>query len=88
MDLMKTETPQRIHRQDYTPPPFLVDQVELDVQFLARRSAGQQPAAPAAQSGPPPGQPLQLDGHGLETSRWQSTAPRSAKTTTTCSDSR
>ncbi|MEF8723362.1 MAG: hypothetical protein V5B30_12410 [Candidatus Accumulibacter delftensis] len=32
---MTSETPQRIHRQDYTPPPFLVDSVELDVHFNA-----------------------------------------------------
>jgi aminopeptidase N len=64
---MKTETPQRIHRQDYTPPPFLVDQVELDVEFLAAAkcwSSSQlrlrrNPAVAA-------GTALQLDGHGLE----------------------
>ena len=32
---MKTETPQIVRRQDYTPPAFLVDAVDLDVQFLA-----------------------------------------------------
>jgi hypothetical protein len=64
---MKTETPQRIHRQDYTPPPFLVDQVELDVQFhrgevlvSSQLRLRRNPAAV-------PGQALQLDGHGLET---------------------
>jgi aminopeptidase N len=64
---MKTDTPQRIHRQDYTPPPFLVDQVELDVEFLSGevlvRSQLHLRRNPAVASD----QPLQLDGHGLET---------------------
>jgi aminopeptidase N len=63
---MKTETPQRIHRQDYTPPPFLVDQVELDVQFHAAKCWSAASSACGAIR-PPPGQALQLDGHGLET---------------------
>ena len=64
---MKTETPQIIHRQDYTPPPFLVDRVDLDVQFHADavlvHSHLQLRRNPVAA----PGQPLQLDGHGLAT---------------------
>jgi aminopeptidase N len=63
---MKTETPQLIHRQDYTPPPFLVDHVDLDVQFHADAvlvtSHLQLRRNPAAA-----GQSLQLDGHGLAT---------------------
>ena len=30
---MKTETPQTIYLKDYTPPPFLVDTVDVDVDF-------------------------------------------------------
>ena len=64
---MKTETPQIVRRQDYTPPAFLVDAVNLDVQFLAGEvlvnSDLQLRRNPAAV----PGQALQLDGHGLET---------------------
>ena len=30
---MQTETPHKIFRLDYTPPPFLVEHVQLDVQF-------------------------------------------------------
>ncbi|MCC2866577.1 MAG: aminopeptidase N [Candidatus Accumulibacter phosphatis] len=64
---MKTETPQIIHRQDYTPPPFLVDHVDLDVQFhsdaVLVTSHLQLRRNPAVA----PGQPLQLDGHGLAT---------------------
>ncbi|WP_300454662.1 aminopeptidase N [Accumulibacter sp.] len=64
---MKTETPQIIQRHDYTPPAFLVDSVRLDVQFLTDEvlvlSQLELRRNPAAL----PGQPLQLDGHGLET---------------------
>ncbi|MQM31671.1 MAG: aminopeptidase N, partial [Candidatus Accumulibacter phosphatis] len=73
---MTSETPQRILRQDYTPPPFLVDSVELDVHFNAgevlvnsqlqlRRNPLAARAAEAAAATPLP--PLQLDGQGLET---------------------
>ena len=31
--MMKTETPQTIYLKDYTPPPFLVDTVDVDVDF-------------------------------------------------------
>ena len=65
---MNSETAQRIHRQDYTPPPFLVDSVELDVHFNAgevlvssRLQLRRNPAAAAQPA------PLQLDGQGLET---------------------
>ena len=60
------KTPPIIHRLDYTPPPFLVDRVELDVDFrhgevlvMGHLELRRNPAAA-------PGQPLQLDGHGLE----------------------
>ena len=73
---MTSETPPRIHRQDYTPPPFLVDSVELDVHFNAgevlvnsqlqlRRNPQAALAADADPATPLP--PLQLDGQGLET---------------------
>ncbi|MCM8594483.1 aminopeptidase N [Accumulibacter sp.] len=64
---MNPETPARIHRQDYTPPAFLVDEVDLDVHFLAgevrvnsRLAIRRNPAMRSAE-------PLRLDGHGLET---------------------
>ena len=64
---MNTPVPQRIHRLDYTPPPFLVDLVELDVDFRSgevlvssRLHLRRNPVVAAAQ-------PLQLDGHGLQT---------------------
>ena len=64
---MTRDTAQIIRRQDYTPPPFLVDQVNLDVQFHAGEvlvsSELQLRRNPAATAGPP----LRLDGHGLET---------------------
>ncbi|MEF8700481.1 MAG: aminopeptidase N [Candidatus Accumulibacter sp. UW20] len=64
---MKTETPQRIHRQDYTPPPFLVEQVELDVRFLAGEVLVESQLRLRRNPAAAPGQALQLDGHGLET---------------------
>ncbi|MBE2257268.1 MAG: aminopeptidase N [Rhodobacteraceae bacterium] len=64
---MKTETPQRIARRDYTPPPFLVEEVELDVHFHPGQvlvgSHLQLRRNPAV----PPGQALLLDGQGLTT---------------------
>ena len=64
---MNTETPNRIHRQDYAPPPFLVEHVELELHFNAGEVLVncqlQLRRNPVAQ----PGSPLQLDGQGLET---------------------
>jgi len=34
---MKTDTPHPVHLKDYTPPPFLVDTVDLDVDFRAAK---------------------------------------------------
>jgi aminopeptidase N len=64
---MKTETPQLIHRQDYTPPPFLVDHVDLDVQFHAATPSWSLATCNCGAIRRAPGQSLQLDGHGLET---------------------
>ena len=64
---MKTDTPQRIHRQDYTPPPFLVDRVELDVEFLSGEVLVRSQLHLRRNPAVAPDQPLQLDGHGLET---------------------
>ena len=64
---MKTETPQRIHRQDYTPPPFLVDQVDLDIQFHSGEVLVSSQLRLRRNPVAKPGQALQLDGHGLET---------------------
>jgi len=64
---MHTPEPQKIHRQDYTPPAFLVDLVELDIDFRhgevfvdSRLHLRRNPAVAA-------NAPLQLDGHGLQT---------------------
>ena len=64
---MNTPAPQRIRRQDYAPPPFLVDLVELEIDFRSgevlvdsRLHLRRNPAVTGAQ-------PLQLDGHGLQT---------------------
>ena len=65
---MKTDTPQTILLKNYTPPPFLVDTVDLDVEFrppevivTARLALRRNPAAAA------PRAPLMLDGDELET---------------------
>ncbi|MRR52044.1 MAG: aminopeptidase N, partial [Rhodocyclaceae bacterium] len=64
---MKTDTAPTIRLADYTPPPFLVDSVTLDVDFrpngvlvTATQTLRRNPAAPADA-------PLVLDGLELET---------------------
>ncbi|WP_291994120.1 aminopeptidase N [Candidatus Accumulibacter sp. ACC003] len=64
---MTTETPQRIHRHDYTPPPFLVDDVELDVHFNAGEVLVDSQLRLRRNPAVAPGADLQLDGQGLET---------------------
>ncbi|HWV18979.1 MAG TPA: aminopeptidase N [Rhodocyclaceae bacterium] len=66
--MMKTETPQTIHLKDYTPPPFLVDTVDMDVDFqpastivTTRSTLRRNPAAALANA------PLVLDGEDLKT---------------------
>src|SRR5690606_23575642 len=66
--MMKTETPQTIHLKDYTPPPFLVDTVEMDVDFQpasaivsTKATMRRNPAAVLANA------PLVLDGEELKT---------------------
>lgn len=66
--MMKTETPQTIHLKDYTPPPFLADTVEMDVDFQpgstivsTRTTMRRNPAAALANA------PLVLDGEELKT---------------------
>jgi len=64
---MKTDTPQTVLLKDYTPPAFLVDSVDLDVDFQAAAVVGarlamrRNPAARDRRS------PLVLDGEELET---------------------
>ena len=65
---MKTDTPQTILLENYTPPAFLVDTVDLDVEFrpqavtvTARLALRRNPAAND------PRAPLMLDGDELET---------------------
>ncbi|HJW03608.1 MAG TPA: aminopeptidase N [Azospira sp.] len=64
---MKTETPQTIYLKDYTPPAYLVETVDLDVDIhpgcttvTATLACRRNPAAAA-------NQPLVLDGEELET---------------------
>jgi aminopeptidase N len=78
----ETETPQIVHRQDYTPPPFLVDDVELDVQFHAGEVLVNSHLQLRRNPAVPPGQPLQLDGHELETISVAIDGSRSAQTAT------
>jgi aminopeptidase N len=84
---MQTETPHKIFRLDYTPPPFLVEHVQLDVQFhrgeVLVNSALRLHRNPAV----PPGQPLQLDGHELETLAVAIDGQALGKDRYTCSDS-
>ena len=65
---MKTDTPQTIYLKDYTPPPFLVDTVEMDVDFqpastivTTKMVMHRNPRAPLANA------PLVLDGEELVT---------------------
>ncbi len=63
---MKTDTPQTIFLKDYTPPAWLVDDVELDIDLrpgattVSARIRGRRNAASSCQ-------PLVLDGEELET---------------------
>lgn len=65
--MMRTETPTPIYLKDYTPPPFLVDTVTMDVDIrpegtlvTTTQTCRRNPAAA-------PGLPLVLDGEDLET---------------------
>jgi aminopeptidase N len=65
---MKTETPQTVYLKDYTPPPFLIDTVDLDVDFQPASAIvttvmtlRRNPKAALANA------PLVLDGEELET---------------------
>ncbi|MBS1191760.1 MAG: aminopeptidase [Rhodocyclaceae bacterium] len=65
---MKSETPHTIRLADYTPPPFLVDRVDLDIAFhpsealvTARLAVRRNPASPWRDA------PLILDGEELIT---------------------
>ena len=64
---MNTDMPQKIRRQDYTPPAFLVDHVELDVRFLDGDVLVRSDLRVFRNPAVPTGDALQLDGHGLET---------------------
>jgi len=64
---MTTPAIKRVRREDYAPPPFLVDQVALELDFRhgevivdSQLHLRRNPAAA-------PGQALQLDGYGLQT---------------------
>ena len=63
---MKTDTPQTIYLKDYTPPAFLIDTVDLDLNI---GSAGTTVGATLAMRRNPAlaAQPLVLDGDELET---------------------
>ncbi|WP_313951863.1 aminopeptidase N [Accumulibacter sp.] len=84
---MTTDTPQRIHRQDYTPPPFLVEHVELDVHFHADGVLVNSQLRLRRNPAVAPGQPLQLDGQGLQTISVAIDGTPLAKDDYRCSDS-
>jgi aminopeptidase N len=67
MPAMRDAAPQSINLKDYTPPPFLISAVELDVDILEGQAtvhATLKVARNAARS--TPNEPLVLDGEGLE----------------------
>src|SRR5262245_20514019 len=64
--LMRTETPQPIHLEDYEPSPWLIEKVELDIrldpvetQVISRLAMRPNPKSAK------PGGPMVLDGDGL-----------------------
>jgi aminopeptidase N len=63
---MKT-TPQAVLLKDYTPPPFLVDTVHLDIEFLPGEARVMSRLALRRNPAAMPGAPLRLDGDELET---------------------
>ena len=84
---MQTETPQKIFRLDYTPPPFLVEHVQLDVQIHRGEVLVHCELRLHRNPAVPPGQPLQLDGHELETLTVAIDGQALGKERYTCSDS-
>src|SRR5262245_49749474 len=63
---MRTEEPRPVRLEDYRPPDWRVDTVELDVSLEATRTRARAPpaVAPNIQGGAAPA-PLMLDGDGL-----------------------
>ncbi len=62
-----THSPQTIHLRDYTPPPFRVDTVHLDVNFLPGEALVTSRLALRRNPAAAPNSPLFLDGEELET---------------------
>jgi len=64
---MNVERASTIRRQDYTPPPYLVDHVDLDVEFLSGEVQIQSTLTVRRAPAAAPGTPFRLDGQQLET---------------------
>jgi aminopeptidase N len=63
---MREATPKTIHLKDYTPPPFLIDRVELDVDIRAEDALVTAKLALRRNPAATGGGPLLLDGDELE----------------------
>jgi len=64
---MTPDKEKKVHRRDYAPPPFLVDQVKLDLDFRSGEVLVDSQLHLRRNPAAVPGQALQLDGHGLQT---------------------
>lgn len=64
---MKTETPQTIYLKDYTPPAYLVETVDLDMDIHPGSTTVSATLACRRNPAAAPNQPLVLDGEELET---------------------
>jgi len=64
---MTTAAIKRVRREDYAPPPFLVDQVALELDFRSGEVIVDSQLHLRRNPAAAPGQALQLDGYGLQT---------------------
>src|SRR5512140_1199205 len=64
---MRDAPAQPIQLEDYTPPAYLVSTVELEVDIIEGQATVRATLAFARNPARPQGQPLVLDGDGLET---------------------
>ncbi len=64
---MTTPAIKRVRREDYAPPPFLVDQVALELDFRSGEVIVDSQLHLRRNPAAAPGQALQLDGYGLQT---------------------
>ncbi len=63
---MRTDTPQTIYRNDYTPPSYLVDTVELGFDLDPARTVVASRLTHAAQPGQRPRASIELHGEDIE----------------------